>query len=82
MFLKPNLRGDEPADVLTYWSAHEEFPQQTTVDQSFDEAQWESYRMLGEHGASALFAAPGGEGVNLWFPGRLEPVSKVPKLRC
>jgi len=41
--------GDEPADVLQYARANRPFPQQTTADQFFDEAQWESYRMLGYH---------------------------------
>jgi hypothetical protein len=74
LFIKPGLRGDEPADVLTYWAANPDFPHQTTFDQSFDEAQWESYRKLGEHTASLLFrpAAPAGEGTR-WLPRALEP---------
>jgi hypothetical protein len=49
LLLKPSLTGDEPADVLNYWQANKDFPQQSTTDQFFDEAQWESYRRLGEH---------------------------------
>jgi hypothetical protein len=33
--------------VHNYGAVNKEFPQQTTGDQFFDEAQWESYRMLG-----------------------------------
>ena len=52
---KPALTGDEPADILNYKSGHDDFPHQTTGDQFYDEAQWESYRRLGEHSArSAL----------------------------
>jgi hypothetical protein len=49
LFVKPTLTGDEPLDVLQYAEAHPDFPQQPTADQFFDEAQWESYRRLGEH---------------------------------
>jgi hypothetical protein len=47
--LKPTLTGDEPLDVLQYAASHPAFPQEPTSDQFFDEAQWESYRRLGEH---------------------------------
>jgi hypothetical protein len=56
LVLKPSLTGDEPVDVLHYKSSHVKFPQEPTVDQYFDEAQWESYRRLGEHIAQRLFA--------------------------
>lgn len=46
---KPTLVGDEPEDVTNYAKTHETFPQEPTSDQFFDEAQWESYRKLGEH---------------------------------
>jgi hypothetical protein len=36
-------------DVLNYGVKHPEFPHQTTVDQFFDESQFESYRQLGIH---------------------------------
>jgi hypothetical protein len=49
VILKPTLTGDEPLDVLQYAASHTTFPQETTADQFFDEAQWESYRRLGEH---------------------------------
>jgi hypothetical protein len=35
--------------VCHYHRAHPDFPQETTIDQFFDEAQWESYRRLGLH---------------------------------
>jgi hypothetical protein len=47
LWLKPCLMPDMPEDLVGYAVAHPDFPQQTTGDQFFDEAQWESYRMLG-----------------------------------
>ena len=55
LFIKPTLTGDEPLDVLEYRQQHRTFPQESTVDQYFDEAQWESYRALGEHIGAQLF---------------------------
>jgi len=49
ILLKPTLTGDEPQDVQQYYVAHKDFPDETTADQFFDEAQWESYRKLGHH---------------------------------
>ena len=55
LYFKPNLTGDEPDDVTQYKTRNEQFPNETTADQFYDEAQWESYRRLGEHAArSAL----------------------------
>ena len=48
-YLKPGLRGGEPADVLAYAREYAEFPHQSTSDQWFDEPQFESYRALGHH---------------------------------
>ncbi|MBI4888776.1 MAG: hypothetical protein HY824_16885 [Acidobacteria bacterium] len=49
LFFKPALTGDEPPDVLQYRTKNGQFPHETTGDQFYDEAQWESYRRLGEH---------------------------------
>lgn len=46
--LKPNMIADVPVDVEQYAWANSAFPNQTTLDQFFDDAQWESYRMLGD----------------------------------
>jgi len=54
--LKPTLTGGEPVDLLHYHATEPDFPQQTTADQFFDEAQWESYRKLGEYIAAQVFA--------------------------
>jgi len=56
IYIKPTLTGDEPIDILEYSRHNEPFPQQPTSDQFFDEAQWESYRALGEHVVKQVFA--------------------------
>ncbi len=52
LYLKPSIVGAEPADVAHYARAHPSFPHEPTSDQYFDEAQFESYRRLGESVAS------------------------------
>jgi hypothetical protein len=70
LLVKPSLMGDESPDVVQYQRDHPLFPQEPTTDQYFDEAQWESYRKLGEHIAVELFtppASPSSTGVD-WSP--------------
>lgn len=55
VYLKPTLLGDEPPDIASYHGSHPDFPQQATADQFFDEAQWESYRNLGQLIAERVF---------------------------
>ena len=57
LYLKATVTGDESADVEHYHASHPEFPHEATADQFFDEPQWESYRMLGEHMAIDLVTA-------------------------
>ena len=47
IYVKPTLRGDEPADVISYERQHPDFPHESTGDQWFTESQFESYRKLG-----------------------------------
>lgn len=47
LIIKPRLIKDAPLDLFEYQVKNKSFPQQTTFDQFFDEAQWESYRKLG-----------------------------------
>jgi len=54
IYFKPTLTGDEPADVLQYQTRNIAFPHEGTGDQFYDEAQWESYRRLGEHAAISV----------------------------
>jgi hypothetical protein len=69
LWVKPTLTGDEPADVQEYHTAQGDFPQQSTLDQFFDEAQWESYRALGDHVATVLFEER--EAAAGWDPRRM-----------
>ena len=69
LLVKPSLAGDEPVDVVQYQRTHALFPQEPTSDQYFDEAQWESYRKLGEHIGATLFAVPEGNDPR-WSPSR------------
>jgi hypothetical protein len=54
LYVKPTLIGDEPIDVANYARAHPAFPQESTTNQWFDTAQFESYRMLGLHTVASL----------------------------
>jgi hypothetical protein len=54
VYLKPTITGDEPVDVANYARTHAAFPHESTTEQWFDEAQFESYRMLGLQTVSTL----------------------------
>lgn len=54
LIVKPNLVPDLPVDLANYAFNHPNFPQETTADQFFDEAQWESYFRLGYHLGSKI----------------------------
>jgi GNAT superfamily N-acetyltransferase len=54
LYFKPALTGDEPPDVLQYHTRNPAFPHESTGDQFYDEAQWESYRRLGQHAAAVV----------------------------
>ena len=58
VWLRPALVADEEADVRQYGLQNAAFPEQPTVDQWFDEAQFESYRRLGEFTATTAFGQP------------------------
>nr|WP_307728025.1 patatin-like phospholipase family protein [Massilia terrae] len=68
LYIKPAIVGNENADVLNYRKAHPDYPHQSTADQWFDEAQFESYRALGYHIAKEALS-------------RAAEVSKVPGMR-
>jgi choline dehydrogenase-like flavoprotein len=52
--LKTSLTNDEPRDIIQYAAINSAFPQDPVSDQVFDDAQWESYRMLGQHVAESV----------------------------
>ncbi|WP_337459872.1 hypothetical protein [Cupriavidus basilensis] len=47
VLLKPCRIASAPVDVQQYGTGHPAFPQEPTIEQFFNEAQWESYRELG-----------------------------------
>lgn len=47
IYVKATLTGAEPVDVTNYAKGHPAFPHESTAEQWFTEAQFESYRMLG-----------------------------------
>ena len=49
LYLKATLSGDEPIDVRNFSAGDPTFPHDTTANQFFDEARFESYRTLGFH---------------------------------
>ncbi len=55
LYIKLSITGDESEMIRRYRTNHPEFPHQTTLDQFFDQEQFESYRQLGSHAAEALF---------------------------
>jgi hypothetical protein len=57
IYIKPCLNKKLPQDVLAYARTAVSFPHQSTADQFFDEAQFESYRVLGYACASAAASA-------------------------
>lgn len=73
LLIKPRLNFTEPPELLAYKEreAGQHFPQQTTLDQFFDEDQWEAYRRFGEVIGSKLFGK-GSDGKSVWLPDLLQ----------
>ena len=68
ILVKPTLLAHVGVDIEQYQAGHACFPQETTMDQFFDEAQWESYRQLGLRIGQRVFTADGMPGYpeKLW----------------
>jgi hypothetical protein len=47
LYIKPCLNGSEPVGIKAYANSHTTFPHESTLNQFFNEAQFESYRTLG-----------------------------------
>jgi hypothetical protein len=74
VWLKPRCVADLPPDIDGYAVANDKFPQQSTGDQFFTEAQWESYRGLGYCYIRSLFGrTKNGEDVLRSILGTLSP---------
>ena len=62
IYIKPAFYGTEPPDVFNYARTSPDFPHESTANQFFTDAQFESYRRLGqvivEHITPQLAASP------------------------
>lgn len=58
VYLKPTICREDPIDLREYHARNQPFPHQPTLDQFFDETQWESYRKLGEVIGRRVFTGP------------------------
>ena len=72
LYVKLSVTGNEPELIRRYRYTHGDFPHQSTLDQFFDQEQFEAYRQLGVHVAESLFAPAlvGGEdpaSIRNWF---------------
>jgi len=56
LYIKSSLAGDENEYIREYKSRNPDFPHESTIDQFFDETQFEAYRALGFHIGNKLFA--------------------------
>jgi len=54
VIIKPNVCNALPMDINSYRQEYPDFPQQSTANQFFTEAQWESYFQLGKFLADKL----------------------------
>lgn len=56
LYLKLSLTGDETELLKRYRHLNPDFPHQSTINQFYDEEQFEAYRQLGVHVAEGTFA--------------------------
>jgi hypothetical protein len=62
MYVKATLCSNEPVDVQNYAKDCPAFPHESTADQWFTEAQFESYRMLGQSSVMQIADSYAGDG--------------------
>jgi hypothetical protein len=62
VYIKPEVYGREPRDVVQYSQTSPAFPHESTADQFFTESQFESYRALGEFIVDDLVASAPRQG--------------------
>jgi len=55
LYLKLSVTGNESELIRRYRITHPDFPHQSTLDQFFDQEQFEAYRQLGVHVGESLF---------------------------
>jgi hypothetical protein len=74
ILIKPAMTEGVNADVRQYSLENDSFPDQTTGDQFFDEAQFESYRKLGQFCAEQAFRQIAMEASNEKFDALLKRI--------
>lgn len=88
LYIKLSVTGNEAELIKRYRVLHPDFPHESTLDQFFDEEQFEAYRQLGAHVMESLFSKPlvgdiEPSTVRDWFRGLagslLEPVAPAPR---
>lgn len=57
LYIKLSVTGNESELIKRFRINNTDFPHQTTLDQFFDQEQFEAYRQLGVHAAEGLFNA-------------------------
>ena len=54
IYIKASITGKEPPDIRQYSLTHKDFPHESTANQFFNEAQFESYRHLGSFATKTI----------------------------
>ena len=65
LYLKLGVPADAPWDVLSYQDIHPAFPAASTLQQLYDDQEFEAYRALGQHCATELARAVSAAGAPL-----------------
>jgi hypothetical protein len=75
VYVKATLTGDEPPDLRNFHMRHPSFPHRSTLYQFFSDEEFEAYRALGHHCASAaLDVAPLKAASGLPLDAPIDPV--------
>jgi len=70
LVVKPRLADDAPTELKRYPINNPDFPQQTTLGQFFDEAQWKA---ITNRAGSSPCACPPPSKHSGWRPNAMEP---------
>ena len=68
VYVKASVTGDEADTILQYRQLNPTFPQESSDNQFFTEAQFESYRSLGEHVVAAVIEQTTGREARVGWP--------------
>ena len=86
LYIKLSVTGNESELIKRYRLLHTDFPNQTTLDQFFDEEQFEAYRQLGVHVTEGLFSPalmrdhPSPTTISQWFRDLAESLLEPEKM--